>query len=73
MPVNLITETGRALYGARWYSDMARDLGVDQRTVRRWASGEFNVPSGVWRELAARAWDRSKELDGLFDKLHKAA
>lgn len=68
---NLITETGRALYGARWFSDMAADLGVSQRTVRRWANGEFNVPLGVWAELIGRAHDRSESLAALVKRIRR--
>ncbi len=65
MSDNLITQYGRALYGARWYTPMADDLGVAQRTVRRWAAGEYDPPPGVWDELRALAARKSRELTDL--------
>jgi hypothetical protein len=65
MPRDLITETGRALYGARWYSEMAGELGVSQRTVRRWAAGEFEAPPGVYRDLREIALKRAAHLKAI--------
>lgn len=62
---NLITQYGRALYGARWQSLMAEALGVNERTVRRWGKGEYNVPDGVYEELRCVARAKAKELLAL--------
>ena len=35
-----LSAIGRALYGPRWQSAVARDLGVSVRTVHRWRSGD---------------------------------
>lgn len=35
-----ITAIGNYLYGQRWQSALARDLGINSRTVRRWAAGD---------------------------------
>lgn len=42
-----------AIYGRRWQSAFARDLGVNPRTVRRWAAGDAPVPP--WAIQYARA------------------
>lgn len=42
---------GLALHGPEWQTPLSRDLGVSDRTVRRWASGENDIPPGVWAEL----------------------
>jgi len=48
----LLTVAGNALYGARWQTDLARDLGLsDGRRVRQWLSGDRSVPVGVWRDI----------------------
>lgn len=62
---NLITQYGRALYGARWQSLMADALGVNERTVRRWASGEYDPPPGVYDDLRILAAKKSRELTDL--------
>ena len=59
-----LTAVGRALYGDRWQSDIARDLGVSDRTIRRWVSGE-DIPAGVWRDLLALVLAREKELSAV--------
>ena len=44
---------GLALYGGAhgWQSALARRLGVSDRTVRRWASGETPIPSRIQSEI----------------------
>ena len=50
MDANLLRQAGEALYGPRWQTDLARDLEVADRTVRRWAiSGD--IPPRVWGEI----------------------
>lgn len=44
-------EAGNALYGRQWQSALARDLGVDPRTVRRWASGKIAPSPWAVREI----------------------
>lgn len=67
-PNAVLAEIGRALYGSRWQSDMARDLGVSDRTVRRWAAGE-DLPAGVRNDLAALAKRRAAELGAIADRV----
>jgi len=60
----LLTLTGRALYGERWQTDIARDLGLtDGRRVRQWLSGDRPVPPGVWKALAELLEERKRKLD----------
>ena len=64
-PPDLISRVGRALYGERWQTPLARELGVADRTVRRWVSGEDMPKPGVFADLAAivpntePSWQRS--------------
>lgn len=47
---------GRLALGSdRWQSELARRLGVNDRTMRRWAAGENPVPAGIEPELLALA------------------
>ena len=42
---------GEAIYGARWLSPLSRALGVNRRTVERWACGQNPVPERVADDL----------------------
>lgn len=44
---------GEALYGLRWHAELARQLGITYRTLRRWMTGEYPVPAGVAGEVRA--------------------
>lgn len=68
----LLCEAGEALYGPRWQSDLARDLGVADRTVRRWAAGEWPVPANVWGELRPLLEARAHELASVRRKLPRS-
>lgn len=41
---------GRYLYGGGWQTALAAALGVNLRTVQRWAAGS-DVPEGAWNDL----------------------
>lgn len=56
---------GETLYGSRWRSELAAELDVNERTVRRWAAGEQPVPLTVWAELEAMCRSRAQAL-GTF-------
>lgn len=45
-PLAEISAIGELLYGARWTTDVARDLGVDAREVRRMKAGASVVKPG---------------------------
>jgi hypothetical protein len=42
-----LAAAGAALYGARWQTALADALGVNDRTVRRWAACDLAVPGPV--------------------------
>lgn len=70
--MSLLAEAGEALYGARWQSDLARDLGVSDRTVRRWVAGTTVVPPGLWLDLLHLTQERAAVLDALAPRLREA-
>lgn len=47
----LLREIGEALYGSRWQTELSLDLGVTNRTVRRWVTGETQPSENVWLDL----------------------
>ena len=46
-----MSAAGRALYGERWQSALAHDLGVDPRRVRQWMAGERKPQPGVMHDI----------------------
>ncbi len=68
----LLEETGEALYGPRWQTELARDLGVTDRTVRRWHAGTTDMPKGVYVDLLRLTQERGATLDGLAQRLVQA-
>ncbi|MBX3482562.1 hypothetical protein [Phenylobacterium sp.] len=69
MTDNLLTATGEALYGPRWQSDLARDLGVSDRTMRRWAAGDDTPRPGVYADLLRLTQARATALSALAAEL----
>ncbi len=68
----LLVECGAALYGAQWQSALARDLGVADRTVRRWVAGTTEVPAGLYVDLLRLTQERAAMLDALAERLKAA-
>ena len=58
---------GSVLYGPAWQSELARHLGIADRTVRYWIAGERPIPAGVWGDIAALLERRGSELDDAID------
>ena len=52
-PLSYLRAAGEALYGARWQTALALDLGVSQRTMQRWAAGSHAIPADVPDRLRA--------------------
>jgi transcriptional regulator with XRE-family HTH domain len=61
------------VYGRVWQMPLAEDLGVNLRTVQRWASGKQAPPPGIYARLAALARARVAELEELLPALMDAA
>ena len=65
----LLVECGEALYGPRWQSDLARDLDVSGRTMRRWVAGTADAPAGLYVDLLRLTQERAALLDSLAERL----
>jgi hypothetical protein len=66
----LVARAGQKLYGEEWASPLARDLNLNERTMRRIkaaaAGGDpYPVASGVIVDLGLLADRRSRELADL--------
>jgi transcriptional regulator with XRE-family HTH domain len=57
-----LEKIGPSLFGSAWQSDLARALGVTDRTVRRWFAGEHVMSRETWEEVAKLAGRRSSYL-----------
>ena len=68
MSSRLLQRCGEALYGPRWQSDLARDLGVSDRTVRRWAAG-MPIPDGVIAELITLCRNRTAAIHDIIKSM----
>lgn len=57
------------LYGQRWQRPLSRSLNVNDRLVRRWASGERPIPSWVEPTLASLLQQR---IESIHDEILRA-
>jgi hypothetical protein len=73
MTPTLLREAGVALYGPRWQTDMARDLDVADRTIRRWANGQNPMPNGLRAEIHALLTTRRMALTAVRQKLARTS
>ena len=64
-----LVAVGEAMYGPRWQTDLARDLGVADRTMRRWDSGHTPIPGTLWADIAVAARRRRDALDAVIANL----
>ena len=69
MNTETLINVGLSLYGTQWQSALARDLRVNDRTIRRWASGFTTVPDRIAAELATIAAGRHDELSEVLAEL----
>jgi len=67
---DLIRHSAPLLWGARqWRAEMAQALGIDDRTIRKWVSGEAEVPIDVWQTILRLIWERRLELDEAAEEI----
>jgi hypothetical protein len=61
MSSELLKRVGEFIYGDQWQAPLARDLTVNERSMRRWVAGTDEIPRGVWRDLGSRLeiWHRA--------------
>jgi plasmid maintenance system antidote protein VapI len=69
----LLQDTGEALYGPRWQSDLARDLDMSDRHMRRLAAGTADLTAGMAMDLLRLCTERVAMLDAVIERLRVAA
>lgn len=70
---SMLVNTGKALYGDRWQTDIGRDLGVDSRRVRQWLASERPIPPGVWNDLVKLLNARKLLIEATLEELKNSA
>lgn len=60
---------GRALYGERWHTPIARDLETTYRTVRNWLDGRHPTPADLQPRLQRLLVARGIEIEGVLDRI----
>lgn len=68
----LLQRVGTALYGPRWMTDLAKELAVTDRTLRRWIADDF-VADWAWLRLRQLVEQRQREMSALLSELKKMA
>lgn len=67
MSKELLIAAGEALYGDRWQTPLARDLGLpDGRRVRQWLNDERPIPEGLRVTLRGLLEGRRITIDELL-------
>mgnify|MGYP007051452802 CR=1 FL=1 len=67
MDKKIIITVGHALYGDRWQTSLAHDLGLsDGRRIRQWLSDERPIPAGLRGDLLRLLSERKMMLDDVL-------
>ena len=69
MNTEQLQQVGRLLYGDQWQSNLARSLSVDDRTVRRWASGESAIKQSIANEIIELLKNNQSEINQFIEKM----
>jgi DNA-binding transcriptional regulator YdaS (Cro superfamily) len=56
-------------FGSAWQTDLANALGVNIRTVQRWASGQTPIPAQIWKASQGLCAARALALARMADEL----
>lgn len=66
-----LRSASHALFGYWAPGLLGGALSASERTVRRWGAGEFEVPAGVWRDLAKLCHERAEILLAMSKSLER--
>ncbi len=73
MHQDILRNVGEFFYGEEWQAPLARDLRVNERSLRRWLAGTENVPKGVWKDLGAKLEVYQRSFGMLVAAVNHAA
>ena len=69
----LLDRAASAIYGPTWHGQLARDLGINARTVQRFATGTLDIPAGVWVKIRKLLIDHATLCQELAIQVHQAS
>ena len=69
----MLRQVGEALFGARWQSDLSREIGISDRTMRRWIADPHEIPEGVWSDISDLMLQHIVALDKLRNEMSRYA
>lgn len=64
-----LASVGSALHGHQWQCALARDLGVDARTMRRYAAGALPFPERLRGRLPGLLTAKRAEIEKILENL----
>ena len=67
--LELLIRGGKALYGPKWQSPLARGLGIDLRSIQRWVAGDRHLSLGVLHQLVEHCRERTAEIEKARDEI----
>lgn len=67
-----LNDIGEALFGARWKTQVAKVLGVDEKQVRRFAAGEAAMSGDHRAKILELCTKRITRLENLSSRLAAA-
>jgi hypothetical protein len=70
--IEQLNRVASLLYGARWHSALANDIGVSVRQVQRWLGRLRPIPLYIWPLLAQRLAARHQAIDDVRGLLHQS-
>ena len=68
MTPTTLNRVGTALYGGFWQTQLADDLGINPRTLRRWLAQEMPIPD-LRAELMEIVRERQFRLGEVLEEL----
>ena len=64
---------GEALFGERWQTDLAKELGLsDARRIRQWLKDERPIPVGIWADICGLLRQRENSINDVLKNLTKS-
>lgn len=68
---DLLKLVGEILYGERWQTPLARDLGVTDRTVRNWCAEKHDCPHDLAERLLPILLERSERVLAVITTIER--